>query len=114
MILNSKISLFFRINNFTPKLGEQRTHEAIDSAFAAWSKHIPLKFRKVSPQDNPDIVTFFAEGYHNDNTAFDGAGGYLAHAFYPGTGIGGDTHFDGAEPWTLHQKAYEGLVLVNL
>ena len=73
-----------------------------------------MKFRKISHKDNPDIVTFFAEGYHNDNTAFDGKGGFLAHAYYPGTGIGGDTHFDGAEPWTLHEKPYSGILYVSL
>ena len=100
-----------RIDNYTPKLGERRTHEAIDAAFAVWEKHIPLRFRKVSSKDRPDINIFFAEGNHNDNTAFDGPGGFLAHAYYPGSGIGGDTHFDEAEPWTLHEKPYQGEIL---
>uniref|UniRef100_H2ZR78 Peptidase metallopeptidase domain-containing protein n=1 Tax=Ciona savignyi TaxID=51511 RepID=H2ZR78_CIOSA len=98
----------YSINNFTPKLGKKLTHEAIDNAFKVWSSFVPLQFDKVDASQNPDIVTFFAEGFHNDNTNFDGVGGYLAHAFYPGSGIGGDTHFDGAEPWTLHQGPNKG------
>ena len=35
-------------------------------------------------------------------------GGYLAHAFYPGQGLGGDAHFDADEPWTLNEAAYSG------
>nr|XP_026690235.1 matrix metalloproteinase-14 [Ciona intestinalis] len=98
----------YSINNFTPKLGQKLTHEAIDDAFRVWGSFVPLQFKKVDASQNPDIVTFFAEGFHNDNTNFDGVGGYLAHAFYPGSGIGGDTHFDGAEPWTLHQGPNRG------
>ena len=106
--MNTFLNLF-RITNFTPKLGKNLTHEAIDDAFAVWSKHTPLRFKKVRFDENPDIVIFFAEGFHGDNTPFDGPGGFLAHAFYPGNGIGGDTHFDESEPWTLHQKAYKGI-----
>uniref|UniRef100_A0A672I811 Matrix metallopeptidase 15a n=1 Tax=Salarias fasciatus TaxID=181472 RepID=A0A672I811_SALFA len=105
--------------NLPPSLGEQRTHGAIRRAFEVWRRATPLTFRQLpaesrangSRADLADILLLFASGFHGDMSLFDGEGGSLAHAYYPGPGIGGDTHFDADEPWTLDNENPKGIDL---
>ncbi|MCJ8734455.1 hypothetical protein PDJAM_G00235560 [Pangasius djambal] len=112
-----KDKLTYSIQNHPPGISQQQSHEAIRKAFRVWEKVTPLRFKQIPYHDIrnssevPDIILLFASGYHGDTSLFDGEGGSLAHAFFPGPGIGGDTHFDMDEPWTLNQREGTGIDL---
>ncbi|KAJ3607383.1 hypothetical protein NHX12_024434 [Muraenolepis orangiensis] len=72
----------------------------LGKAFQAWSSVSPLTFAQLS-QGEGDIRVSFLRSLHDDGYPFDGQGGTLAHAFFPGTDpMAGDTHFDSDEPWS--------------
>uniref|UniRef100_A0A671EIK0 Matrix metallopeptidase 12 n=1 Tax=Rhinolophus ferrumequinum TaxID=59479 RepID=A0A671EIK0_RHIFE len=100
----------YRINNYTPDMKRADVAYALQKAFQVWSDVTPLKFRKINAGE-ADIMILFARGAHGDGVPFDGRGGIAAHAFGPGTGIGGDTHFDEDETWT---KSWRGTNLFLL
>uniref|UniRef100_A0A672Y3N1 Matrix metalloproteinase-15-like n=1 Tax=Sphaeramia orbicularis TaxID=375764 RepID=A0A672Y3N1_9TELE len=110
------------VNQHIPSsLGEKRTYDAIRKAFDVWRRVTPLTFEELpavntilnngNHTDLADILLLFASGFHGDMSLFDGEGGSLAHAYYPGPGMGGDTHFDADEPWTLDNQNPEGIDL---
>lgn len=92
-------SLTYRINNFTPDITEIVTKLAIADAFQLWSDKANINFRAVVSA--ADIEIKFGAGEHGDGIPFDGSGGVLAHAYFPGPGeISGDAHFDEGEQWS--------------
>ncbi|XP_033126745.1 matrix metalloproteinase-16-like [Anneissia japonica] len=106
-----KRSLTYRIARFTEDFSQILVEQEIERAFKVWSDVTPLTFRKV-PAGNCDIVVLFAREEHGDGHSFDGRGGTLAHAYFPGPGIGGDAHFDDDEHFTSRRSSGTNLFLV--
>lgn len=57
-----------------------------------WSRNSVLTFEEVSEPDLADIVISFEEAYHSNIDSFPMSDDVLAHAFRPGSGLGGDVH----------------------
>lgn len=72
--------LTYKITKYSNKLGREETDKAIEDAFKLWSKYTDLTFEK---SDRGKIDIRFEERNHGDNSAFDGPGGTLAHAYFP-------------------------------
>ena len=77
----------------------------INLAFAAWAAVANVTFNEVIPDNGVD---FNAGGTNADIRigahTMDGAGGTLAHAYYPppnGVSAAGDVHFDSADAWKI-------------
>ena len=65
-----------------------------------FTRETRLSFTETSPGSEADIGIFFHRAFHGDGYPFDGSGSVLAHAFFPGSGRGGDIHMDEDENWT--------------
>ncbi|NXH24994.1 MMP18 protein, partial [Myiagra hebetior] len=94
-----KTHLTYKIIRYTYDLPRQKVDDAIKRAFMVWSDVTPLHFRRVYAS-HADIEILFGSREHGDGQPFDGRGRVLAHAFFPGEGIGGDAHFDDDEIWS--------------
>lgn len=93
--------LRYGFQEFTSDLSQVEIRNAISRAINYWAAVTPLSFSEIPIGNDPEIRIRFVTGAHGDGAAFDGAGGVLAHAFYPEQGdISGDSHFDDAETWS--------------
>ncbi|XP_028616776.1 matrix metalloproteinase-25 [Grammomys surdaster] len=110
-----KRTLTWSIRSFSQssQLSQSIVRTLVSYALAVWATESGLTFQEVNPQDQePDIIIHFARAYHQDSYPFDGPGGTLAHAFFPGEHpISGDTHFDDEETWTYGSTGGEGIDL---
>ncbi|XP_037363991.1 matrix metalloproteinase-25 [Talpa occidentalis] len=111
-----KRTLTWRIDSFprSSALAPEIVRTLMHHALAAWAVESTLQFQEVDSRGAPeaDILIHFARSYHQDSYPFDGPGGTLAHAFFPGEHpISGDTHFDDEETWTFGLKDGEGIDL---
>ncbi|AAN04364.1 matrix metalloproteinase [Heliothis zea nudivirus] len=80
----------------------------VDRMLKRWKREAPaLEFVEVAPGSKSTITLGFYHGDHGDGTRFDGNGWFLAHAFYPGPGRGGQIHIDAEEPWVFSNNAEE-------
>uniref|UniRef100_A0A8C9RQU8 Matrix metallopeptidase 20b (enamelysin) n=1 Tax=Scleropages formosus TaxID=113540 RepID=A0A8C9RQU8_SCLFO len=93
------------IGRYTSDMAPSTVDHLIGSALNVWGSASPLTFVR-SFSHNADIMVDFVTREHGDSYPFDGPQGTLAHAYGPGTGIGGDTHFDDDEVWTTGINLY--------
>uniref|UniRef100_A0A667WX95 Matrix metallopeptidase 25b n=1 Tax=Myripristis murdjan TaxID=586833 RepID=A0A667WX95_9TELE len=90
----------------SPSLPNDLVDNLLTLAFKAWSDEAPLSFRRIHSDSRAvgaggDIRVSFTRSLHDDGYPFDGRGGTLAHAFFPGRDeVAGDTHFDDDEIWS--------------
>ncbi|XP_048859907.1 matrix metalloproteinase-17-like isoform X1 [Brienomyrus brachyistius] len=110
----SKRHLSWRIRNFPKEsqlLGRDTVRALMYYALKVWSDIAPLDFHEVAGSQ-ADIQIDFTKADHNDGYPFDGPGGTVAHAFYPGERVtAGDSHFDDDEAWTFRSPDSFGMDL---
>uniref|UniRef100_A0A8C0CP54 Matrix metallopeptidase 20 n=1 Tax=Balaenoptera musculus TaxID=9771 RepID=A0A8C0CP54_BALMU len=98
-------TLTYRISKYAPSMTSAEVDKAVEMALQAWSSAVPLSFVRINSGE-ADIMISFETGDHRDSYPFDGPWGTLSHAFAPGEGLGGDTHFDNAEKWTMGMNGF--------
>jgi hypothetical protein len=98
------VNLKYFFQTLTGKVEQDKVRSEFERAFGEWTRYANLSFSAAAQaQGTRSIDIRFARGAHGDAYPFDGAGGVLAHTFYPSPPnaetIAGDMHFDDDEPW---------------
>merc|ERR1719322_959299 len=95
------------------RMSDEVVRRELSHALDMWARETRLTFTELAPDDtSADIQVFFRRGFHGDGYPFDGAGSVLAHAFFPGSGRGGDVHFDDDENWSERRVMYSEVTSV--
>ena len=101
--------LTYRINKYPSiRLSKSQVDQTVKKAFAMWQEVTDLTFEKKDA-GSVNIEIRFEKYEHGDGDPFDGAGGTLAHAYFPQ--FGGDVHVDDTEYWTIGE--YKGTNLLQ-
>ncbi|XP_059905770.1 matrix metalloproteinase-17-like [Gadus macrocephalus] len=90
----TKRHLSWRVRTFPKEsalLGRDTVRALMHYALKVWSDIAPLNFHEVAGSD-ADIQIDFTKADHDDGYPFDGPGGTVAHAFFPGERFNGRRH----------------------
>lgn len=111
ILIQIPLFLCHRVRTFPKEsalLGRDTVRALMYYALKVWSDIAPLNFHEVAGNE-ADIQIDFTKADHNDGYPFDGPGGTVAHAFFPGERFtAGDTHFDDDEAWTFRSPGEDG------
>lgn len=110
----AKSNLTWAIANPTPKLSEQRQLELAGEMFTLWGDASSLTFEMAGSVESADIVIHFDPDEENGAFPFDGPGGYLGIAYFPGSPRPGQIYLSAIEDWQAPPSELEFLFSVVL
>ncbi|XP_025068614.1 matrix metalloproteinase-17-like [Alligator sinensis] len=103
----TKRNISWRVKTYPrgARLSRETMRVLIYYALRVWGEATPLTFHEVGGH-SADISVEFLQREHGDGSPFDGPGGMVAHAFFPGDPQrAGNVHFDSEEDWTFRAPA---------
>jgi hypothetical protein len=101
----STMSYYFL--NGTADISGEAENQAVVDGMKLWSQVADISFVAVNALMADSFIKW-AVGEHGDGNPFDGAGGTLAHAFYPCSSPSQDIHFDDDETWSTASQSGGG------
>jgi predicted Zn-dependent protease len=78
--------------------------ESIADSLAVWAKVSNLEFEETLNIDEADIVVSFEMPSHPKVDPYEMPDSVLAHAFRPGSGVGGDVHLRDDIDWDFNSR----------